>query len=60
MDAVESITDWHSDLLLDGVNVTVSDTDHIGLQAGRMLEVVIKDGEPGFEYFGPLLNFELE
>jgi branched-chain amino acid transport system substrate-binding protein len=58
MDAVESIQDWHSDLLLDEVNVTFSDTDHIGLQTGRMLKVVVEDGKAGFEYFGPLYVFE--
>jgi len=58
MDAVESIQDWHSDLLLDEVNVSFSDTDHIGLQTGRMLKVVVKDGKAGFEYFGPLYVFE--
>ncbi|KPJ49964.1 MAG: hypothetical protein AMJ38_02540 [Dehalococcoidia bacterium DG_22] len=57
MDAVESIEDWHSDLLLDEVNVTFSDTDHIGLQTGRMLRVVVEDGKAGFEYFGPLYVF---
>jgi branched-chain amino acid transport system substrate-binding protein len=58
MDAVESIQDWHSDLLLDEVNVTFSDSDHIGLQTGRMLKVVVEDGKAGFEYFGPLYVFE--
>jgi len=58
MDAVESIKDWHSDLLLDEVNVTFSDTDHIGLQTGRMLRVVVEDDKAGFEYFGPLYVFE--
>jgi branched-chain amino acid transport system substrate-binding protein len=58
MDAVESIKDWHSDLLLDDVNVTFSDTDHIGLQTGRMLRVVVEDDEARFEYFGPLYVFE--
>jgi branched-chain amino acid transport system substrate-binding protein len=58
MDAVESIEDWHTDLLLDEVNVTFSDTDHIGLQTGRMLKVVVEDGKAGFEYFGPLYVFE--
>ena len=58
MDAVESIKDWHTDLLLDEVNVTFSDTDHIGLQTGRMLKVVVEDGKAGFEYFGPLYVFE--
>jgi branched-chain amino acid transport system substrate-binding protein len=60
MDAVESIQDWHSDLLLDEVNVTFSDTDHIGLQTGRMLRVVREDGKARFEYFGPLYVFEEE
>ena len=58
MDAVESIQDWHTDLLLDEVNVTFSETDHIGLQTGRMLEVVVEDGKAGFDYFGPLYVFE--
>jgi branched-chain amino acid transport system substrate-binding protein len=60
MDAVESIEDWHTDLLLDEVNVTFSDTDHTGLQTGRMLVVTIEDGKAGFEYFGPLYVFEEE
>jgi len=58
MDAVESIKDWHSDLLLDEVNVTFSDTDHIGLQTGRMLRIVTEDRTAQFEYFGPLYVFE--
>ena len=58
MDAVESIQDWHSDLLLDEVNITLSDTDHIALQTARMLRVIIEDGKARFEYFGPLYVFE--
>jgi branched-chain amino acid transport system substrate-binding protein len=54
MDAVESIKDWHSDLLLDEVNVTFSHTDHTGLQTGRMLRIMVEDGKGSFEYFGPL------
>ena len=58
MNAVESIQDWHSDLLLDEVNVSFSDTDHIGLQTGRMLRVVVEEGKARFEYFGSLYVFE--
>jgi len=58
MDAVESIQDWHSDLLLDEVNVTLSDTDHTALQTARMLRVIVEDGKARFEYFGPLYVFE--
>ena len=60
MDAVESIQDFHSDLFLDEVNVSFSDTDHTGLQTGKMLRAVIKDGKGKFEYFGPLYVFEGE
>ena len=60
MDALESIQDFHSDLMLDGVNVSFSETDHTGLQTGRMLRAVIEDGEGKFEYFGPLCEFEGE
>ncbi|MGQ9571919.1 MAG: ABC transporter substrate-binding protein [Dehalococcoidia bacterium] len=60
MAAVESIQDWHSDLLLDEVNVSFSETDHIGLQTGQMLRVIMADGKGKFEYFGPLYVFEAE
>jgi branched-chain amino acid transport system substrate-binding protein len=61
MDAVESLQNFHSDLMLDGVNVSFSDTDHTGLQSGRMLRVVLLDNGKGkFEYFGPLVEFEGE
>jgi branched-chain amino acid transport system substrate-binding protein len=60
LDALESIQDFHSELMLDGVNVSFSDTDHTGLQTGRMLRAVIEDGEGKYEYFGPLYVFEGE
>ena len=58
MDAVESIKDFHSDLLLDGVDISFSDTDHIALQNGRMLRITVQDGKGKFEYFGPLFTFQ--
>jgi branched-chain amino acid transport system substrate-binding protein len=58
MDAIESVKDWHSDLLLDGVNVSFSKTDHVALQTGRMLRATVKDGKGKYEYFGPLYEFE--
>ena len=60
LDGLESIQDFHSDLMLDGVNVSFSETDHTGLQTGRMLRAVIEDGEGKYEYFGPLYVFEGE
>ena len=58
MDALESIQDFHSDLFLDEVNVSFSDTDHTGLQTGRMLRAVVEDGKGKWEYFGPLVEFD--
>jgi branched-chain amino acid transport system substrate-binding protein len=60
MEAVHSIEDWHSDLLLDEVNITFSETDHTALQTGRLLQVVLEDGKGRWEYFGPLYVFEAE
>ena len=55
MDAIESIQGWKSDLLVEGIEVTISDTDHTALDAGRMLRVVVDEsGKGSFEYFGPV------
>jgi len=58
MDAIESIDGWHSDLLLDGINVTISDTDHTAFDTGRLLKVVVENGKGRFEYFGPTYQFQ--
>ena len=60
MESVHSIKDWHTDLLLDEVNITFSEDDHTALQTGRLLRVVLEDGEASWEYFGPLYVFEGE
>jgi len=58
LDAVESIKDWHGDLLIDEVNITFSDTDHTAFQTARMLRASVEDGKGKWEYFGPLYVFE--
>ena len=59
MEALESLQDFHSDLMLDEVTVSFSDTDHIGLQTGRMLKATVdENGKGKFEYFGPLVEFQ--
>jgi branched-chain amino acid transport system substrate-binding protein len=59
MDAVESLQDFHSDLMLDDVTVSFSDTDHTGLQTGRMLRATVDEkGKGEWEYFGPLFEFQ--
>jgi branched-chain amino acid transport system substrate-binding protein len=58
MEAVESIKDFHSDLFLDEVNISFSDTDHRGLETGKMLRATVdENGKGKFEYFGPLFEF---
>jgi ABC-type branched-subunit amino acid transport system substrate-binding protein len=57
MDAVESIKDFHSDLLLDDVNISFSDTDHTAFETGHMLRAVVENGKGRWEYFGPLVEF---
>ena len=58
MDAVESLTDYRSDLLLEGVTITISDTDHWTLQSGPMERVVVENGKGRWEYFGPVYTFD--
>jgi branched-chain amino acid transport system substrate-binding protein len=59
MDAVESLQDFHTDLMLDDVTVSFSDTDHTGFQTGHMLRATLDEkGQGKFEFFGPLLVFE--
>jgi len=58
LDAVESIKDWHSDLLIDGVNISFSDTDHTAFETARMLRATVEDGKGKWEYFGPLFEFD--
>jgi branched-chain amino acid transport system substrate-binding protein len=58
MEAVASIKDFHSNLLLDDVDISFSESDRIALQNGRMLRITLQDGKGKFDYFGPLFVFE--
>jgi branched-chain amino acid transport system substrate-binding protein len=59
MESVESLQGFHSDLMLDDVSVSFSDTDHTGLQTGRMLRATVDEkGKGRWEYFGPLYEFK--
>ncbi len=55
LDAVESLTDYHSDLFLDEVSISLSDTDHRVLEDGVMLRAVVDEhGKGRWEFFGPV------
>ncbi len=59
MEAIESIQDFHSDLLLDGVSFSFSPTDHVAYQSDRYVEAKVDANGKGYwEYFGPVRQFE--
>jgi len=59
MDAVESLKDFHSDLMLDPVNLSFSPTVHTAFQSGQLLKAGIdENGKGKFEFFGPLLKLK--
>jgi len=59
IDAVESLQDYHSDLMLDPVNLSFSPTVHTAFQSGQMLKAGIdENGKGKFEFFGPLLQLK--
>jgi branched-chain amino acid transport system substrate-binding protein len=60
MDALESIQGFHSDLFIDEVDISFSETDHTAFQTTRMLRAVLENGKGKWEYFGPLFVFEAE
>ncbi len=53
MDAVHSLKDYQLDLSLPGITITLSPTDHLGIDALRMLRA--HDGK--WEYFGEVISF---
>jgi ABC-type branched-subunit amino acid transport system substrate-binding protein len=59
MEAIESIKDFHSDLMLDEVNFSFSPTDHVAYQSDRYVEAKVdENGKGKWEYFGPVRQFE--
>jgi len=53
MDAVHSFKDYQLELTLPGITTTFSPTDHLGIEAMRMLRA--HDGK--WEYFGEVISF---
>jgi hypothetical protein len=59
LEAVESTKDFHSDLMLDGVNISFSPTDHVAYQSTRYLRAIVDEkGKGHWEYFGDVRQFE--
>jgi ABC-type branched-subunit amino acid transport system substrate-binding protein len=60
LEAVKSIKDWTSPLMVEGISISFGEEDHTAIQAGRMLRATVVDGKGKFEVFGPLYIFEDE
>jgi len=57
---LNDIRDWHSDLLVQGATVTITDKDRRVLETGPMERVVEENGKGRWEYFGGLWEFHEE
>jgi len=53
MDAIYSFQNYQLELILPGITITLSPTDHLGTEAMRMLRA--HDGK--WEYFGDIISF---
>jgi branched-chain amino acid transport system substrate-binding protein len=61
LDAVNTIfQDYQSDLALPGITFTFSPTDHLAVDALRLLQAKLVDGKGKWEYFGDIIPFEEE
>jgi len=58
MDATLSTQDWRSDLMLEGITISFSETDRTAVDTMRMLRATVKDGKGKFEWFGPQYKVE--
>jgi len=60
MDAVHDFKDYQGDLALPGITITLSPTDHLSIEAMRMLIARVVDGKGEYEYFGDVISFAEE
>jgi branched-chain amino acid transport system substrate-binding protein len=58
LDAVNTIfKDYQGDLNLPGITITLSPTDHLAIEAMRMLKATLVDSKGEWEYFGNIISF---
>ena len=60
MKAAASIDQWRSEMMVEGATITMTDTDRRAIEMGPMEQVVVENGRPRWEYFGPLWDFNEE
>jgi len=57
MDAVHSFDDYQLELILPGITISLSPTDHLAIEAMRMLRATVVGGEGKWQYFGEIVSF---
>ena len=57
LESIKSVKQWHSNLMIEGIDITFGEKDHTGIQAGKMLRATVVNGKGKFEFFGPLYIF---
>jgi ABC-type branched-subunit amino acid transport system substrate-binding protein len=60
LESIKSVKQWHSDLMIEGIDITFGEKDHTGIQAGKMLRATVVNGKGKFEFFGPVYIFRDE
>jgi branched-chain amino acid transport system substrate-binding protein len=60
MDAVHSFQDYQADLMLPGITITLSETDHLPIEQMRMMQVQVVDGHSQWVYIGDVISFAEE
>jgi branched-chain amino acid transport system substrate-binding protein len=60
MDAVHSFQDYQSDLMLPGITITLSETDHLPIEQMGMMQVQVVNGRSQWVYIGDLISFAEE
>jgi branched-chain amino acid transport system substrate-binding protein len=58
LDAVNTIfKDYQGDLNLPGITITLSPTDHLAIEAMKMLKATLVDSKGEWQYFGDIISF---
>jgi len=60
MDAVHDFKDYQGDLALPGITITLSPTDHLSIEAMRLLQAKREGNQGVWEYIGDTISFERE
>jgi hypothetical protein len=52
-----SFDDYQLELILPGITISLSPTDHLAIEAMRMLMATVVEGEGKWDYYGDIMPF---